>query len=78
MFGVRPHQDDIWFMRSTTAVPKRHWYCITLSEGTLMLDIPNIAMIVCDNVLAFYSEESYDYADSFSRMEKVVCGAAGS
>ena len=78
MFGVRPHQDDVWFLKSATAAPKRHWSRITPAEGAFMLDVPNMALIICDGVPVPYSEESYGYAESFSRMKKIMWGAAGS
>ncbi len=77
MFGVRPHQDDIWF----NAPCKDRRYSrsrITPAEGAFMLDIPNMLMINCDGEPAPYSDTAYGYAESFCRMNKVLWGSTGS
>lgn len=77
MFGVRPHQDDVWMRRSRETF-KRYRSRITPAEGALLLDVPNVAMIICEGEPAAYSEEAYGYAESFRRMKKVLWGATGS
>lgn len=77
MFGVRPHQDDIWFNQPR----KDRLYCwsrITPAEGAFMLDIPNMLMINCDGEPAPFSHDAYGYAESFIRMDRVLWGASGS
>ena len=77
MFGVRPHQDDVWFNQPR----KDRLYSrsrITPAEGAFMLDIPNMLMINCDGEPAPFSHDAYGYAESFIRMERVLWGATGS
>ena len=77
MFGVRPHQDDIWFNGSR----KNRLYSrsrITPAEGAFMLDIPNVLFIVCDGEPAPFSHDAYGYAESFIRMDRVLWGSSGS
>ena len=77
IFGVRPHQDDIWF------TPKREARLysrsrITPAEGAFMLDIPNMLLINCDGEPVPFSHDAYGYAESFCRMDRVLWGATGS
>lgn len=77
MFGVRPHQDDIWF----TQPRKDRLYSrsrITPAEGAFMLDIPNMLFINCDGEPAPFSHDAYGYAESFLRMDRVLWGSSGS
>ncbi len=77
LFGVRPHQDDIWFNMPC----KDRLYCwsrITPAEGAFMLDIPNMLLINCDGEPAPFSHDAYGYAESFIRMDRVLWGASGS
>lgn len=79
LFGVRPHQDDIWF--NPPSNNKDRWYLrsrITPAEGAFMLDIPNMLMINCDGEPTPFSENAYGYAESFCRMDKVLWGSTGS
>lgn len=76
MFGVRPHQDDIWF--SPNPGRKFAWSRITPAEGAFMLDIPNLIMVVCDGEPANFSQEAYGYAESFCRLKKVQWSCMGS
>lgn len=79
MFGVRPHQDDIWLKPpSGEKVPYRFRSRITPAEGALILDTPNMLMINCEGEPVPYSEDAYGYAESFCRMEKVIWGGTGS
>ena len=78
LFGVRPHQDDIFMRRAHGANFRRHRSRITPAEGAAMLDVPNVAMIVCQGEPVSYSEDAYGYMESFRRMKKVLWGAAGS
>lgn len=79
LFGVRAHQDDIWLGRNRGQGPLTSYRSrITPAEGALMLDIPNMAMIVCDGEPATFSDEAYGYAESFCRMKQVLWGASGS
>ena len=57
MFGVKPHQDDIWLMPGKPGVKTAHFYFsrITPAEGAFMLDIPNMLMVVCDHEPAPFS-----------------------
>ena len=77
MFGVRPHQDDVYLGKSTVPLisPRSR---ITPAEGALMLDLPNMLMINCDGTPVPFSQEAYGYAESFVRMNKVLWGATGS
>ena len=77
MFGVRPHQDDIWF-RKEIADRERFRSRITPAEAALMLDIPNVMMINCEGEPVPYSEDAYGYAESFITMDNVLWGATGS
>ncbi|MBE6691630.1 MAG: hypothetical protein E7590_10220 [Ruminococcaceae bacterium] len=77
MFGVRPHQDDVWF----TQPRKDRLYSrsrITPAEGAFMLDIPNMLLINCDGEPAPFSHDAYGYAESFCRMDRVWWGSSGS
>lgn len=76
-FGVRPHQDDIWMRRGRITL-KRYRSRLTPAEGAMLLDVPNMAMIICQGEPAPFSDDSYGYAESFRRMNKVLWGAAGS
>ena len=77
LFGVRPHQDDIWF--NMPCKDRRYnWSRITPAEGAFMLDVPNVMMINCDGEPAPFSHDAYGYAESFCRMDRVLWGASGS
>lgn len=77
IFGVRPHQDDIWLgKRDEDRNYKRSR--ITPAEAALMLDVPNVMMIICDGEPAPFSEDAYGYAESFCRLNKVLWGSTGS
>ena len=77
LFGVRAHQDDVWMRRSREKF-KRYHSRITPAEGAMLLDVPNVAMIICDGEPVSYSEDAYGYMESFRRMKKVLWGATGS
>ncbi|MBQ9543530.1 MAG: hypothetical protein IJV00_00220 [Clostridia bacterium] len=77
MFGVRPHQDDIWFRKSTED-RVRFRSRITPGEAALMLDVPNVMMINCEGEPVPFSEDAYGYAESFVSMDNVLWGATGS
>jgi len=77
IFGVRPHQDDIYLGKSH-ALRNYCWSRITPGEAALMLDVPNMLMINCDGIPVPFSAEAYGYAESFCRMNKVLWGATGS
>ena len=47
LFGVRPHQDEIFMCRGRGVKRKSRRSRITPAEGAAMLDVPNVAMIVC-------------------------------
>lgn len=76
MFGCRAHDDDIFIGRSDDI--RWRWSRITPAEGALMLDIPNMLMIVSDGVPAPYSADAYGYMESFCRMDRVLWSAVGS
>lgn len=79
MFGVRPHQDDIWLKPTDNArVPYRQRSRITPAEGAMLLDTPNMLMVGCDGEPAPFSEEALGYAESFGRMKQVLWGGTGS
>ncbi|MBO5269713.1 MAG: hypothetical protein J6B77_02935 [Clostridia bacterium] len=79
MFGVRPHQDDIWLKPAAGPKPSyRYRSRITPAEGAMMLRTPNMLMINCEGEPVPYSEDAYGYAESFCRMKKVVWGGTGS
>ncbi len=77
MFGVRPHQDDIFLMPGLPGVKTEHFYKsrITPAEGAFMLDLPNMIMVVIDHEPAPFSKEAIGYMQSFCRMDKVLWGA---
>jgi len=77
MFGVRAHQDDIWF-GSHKEFRDRKRSRITPAEGALMLDVPNMLMINCDGIPVPFSDDAYGYAESFCTMKNVFWGATGS
>ena len=80
LFGVRPHQDDIFFGPRWTekAGRKYNWSRITPAEGAFMLDIPNVIMVVCDGQPANFSHEAIGYMESFCRMQNVQWSCTGS
>lgn len=78
LFGVRPHQDDIWLGKVRTPDRIRYRSRITPGEAALMLDIPNMMMINCEGEPVPYSEDAYGYAESFITMNNVLWGATGS
>jgi len=77
IFGVRAHQDDIMLGKS---MEKRNyrWSRITPGEAALMLDVPNMMMIICDGEPVPFSTDAYGYAESFCTMNKVLWGVTGS
>ena len=77
IFGVRPHQDDIWLgkSRENRRYPRSR---ITPAEAALMLDVPNMLMINCDGEPVPFSTDAYGYAESFCRLDRVLWGATGS
>ena len=77
MFGVRAHQDDKWLMPAVQGTKTPHFYDsrITPAEGALLLDTPNMLMVVCDHEPAPYSKNAIGYMESFYRMNKVLWGA---
>ena len=75
MFGVRPHQDDVYLGKSGGHRVRSR---ITPAEAALMLDVPNMLMINCEGEPVPFSEDAYGYAESFCRMNKVLWGATGS
>lgn len=77
MFGVRPHQDDIW-LGKVREERTRYRSRITPGEAALMLDIHNVMMINCQGEPVPYSEDAYGYAESFITMDNVLWGATGS
>ena len=72
IFGVRPHQDDIFLGR------KYMWSRITPGEAALMLDVPNMIMVNCDGIPVPFSKDAYGYAESFCSMNNVLWGVTGS
>lgn len=80
LFGVRPHQDDIWFgsRHKPNAGRKFSYSRITPAEGAFMLDIPNLIMVVCDGEPANFSHDAYGYAESFCRLKNVQWSCTGS
>lgn len=80
LFGVRPHQDDVWFgSRNKPGANRKYSYSrITPAEGAFMLDIPNVIMVVCDGEPACFSHEAYGYMESFCRMKNVQWSCSGS
>ena len=79
MFGVRPHQDDIWLKPADNrSVPYRQRSRITPAEGAMLLDAQNMLMVNCDGEPAPFSEEALGYAESFARMKRVLWGGTGS
>lgn len=77
LFGVRPHQDDIWLGKRREE-RDRAWSRITPREGAAMLDVPNMLMVNCDGVPAPFSEEAYGYAESFCGLDRVLWSSTGS
>lgn len=79
MFGVRPHQDDVWLKPPTMAASSyRYRSRITPAEGAQILHAQNMLMINCDGEPAPFSSDAYGYAESFYRMNKVIWGGVGS
>ncbi len=79
IFGVRPHQDDIWLKpESGRKVPYTYRSRITPAEGAAMLCAENVMMINCEGEPVPFSEDAYGYAESFCRMKKVLWGGTGS
>ncbi len=79
MFGVRPHQDDIWLKPSESCpAPYRFRSRITPCEGAMMLNAQNMMMINCEGEPVPYSEDAYGYAESFLKMKNVLWGGTGS
>ena len=80
LFGVRPHQDDMWLGHADSPGARRkyNWSRITPAEGAFMLDIPNLIMVVCDGEPAIFSHDAYGYAESFCRLERVQWSCSGS
>lgn len=79
MFGVRPHQDDIWLRPGDGSKAEyRYRSRITPTEGAAMLHTPNMMLINCQGEPVPYGEDAYGYAESFCRMDKVIWGGTGS
>ena len=79
MFGVRPHQDDIWLKPAEgQKVSYTYRSRITPAEGAAMLHAENVMMINCEGEPAPFGEDAYGYAESFFRMRKVLWGGTGS
>ena len=80
MFGVKPHQDDIWLKPGLHGQHPTYFFRsrITPAEGAFMLDIPNVLMISCDGEPAPFSKDALGYMESFCRMDRVLWGCAGS
>ena len=82
LFGVRPHQDDMWFgprwREDGSFSRKYNWSRITPAEGAFMLDIPNLMMVTCDGQPSPFSHEAYGYAESFLRLKNVQWSCTGS
>lgn len=77
MFGVRPHQDDIYLgKRDEDRFTK--WSRITPAEGAAMLGVPNMLMINCDGIPVPFSHDAYGYMESFRRMKNVLWSSTGS
>lgn len=77
LFGVRPHQDDIYLGKGEKDRFSK-WSRITPAEGAMMLGVPNMLMVNCDGIPVPFSHEAYGYAESFCRMKKVLWSASGS
>lgn len=77
MFGVRPHQDDIYLGKGNENRFTK-WSRITPGEGAAMLGVPNMLMINCDGIPVPFSADAYGYAESFCRMKKVLWSSVGS
>ena len=77
LFGVRPHQDDIWLGHQEKP-PYNKWSRITPAEGAFMLDVPNMMLINCDGIPVPFSVDAYGYAESFCRLNKVFWSVTGS
>lgn len=77
IFGVRPHQDD-QHLGKNKENRRYAWSRITPAEAALMLDVPNMMLIICDGEPAPFSATAYGYAESFCRMNKVLWGSTGS
>lgn len=79
MFGVRPHQDDVWLKDAKSVpTPYRFRSRITPAEGAMMLNAQNMMMINCEGEPVPYSSDAYGYAESFCKMKKVLWGGTGS
>lgn len=82
IFGVRPHQDDMWlgprWKADGSFTRKYNWSRITPAEAAFLLDVPNMMMVVCDGQPAPFSHEAYGYAESFLRMKNVQWSITGS
>jgi len=76
IFGVRPHQDDIYL--GINGGNRFNRSRITPAEAALMLDVPNMIMVNCDGIPVPFSEDAYGYAESYCTMNKVLWGATGS
>ncbi len=77
MFGVRAHQDDIWLRPGHHGAGATHFYRsrITPAEGAMILNIPNMLMVVCESEPAPFTKEAIGYMESFYKMDKVFWGA---
>lgn len=77
IFGVRPHQDDIWLGKQREG---RKFYRsrITPAEGAFLLNVPNMLLVNCDGIPVPFSEDAAGYAESFRPLKKVLWGGKGS
>ena len=77
MFGVRPHQDDMFLLSPDRNPDFTHHYNsrTTPAEGAYILDVPNMLMIPCDFDPAPFSKNAIGYMESFYRIKQVIWGA---
>ena len=72
MFGVRPHQDDMFLLSPDRNPDFTHHYNsrTTPAEGAYILDVPNMLMIPCDFDPAPFSKNAIGYMESFYRIKQ--------
>ncbi len=70
LFASHAHDDDHYFRKKSRITP---------AEGALMLDVPNVIMVVSgDGTPAPFTADAYGYMESFSRMQNVFWTSTGS
>ena len=82
LFGVRPHQDDVFLRPGSYEDSCAHTYRyrsrITPGEGAAMLSAQNMIMVNCKGEPCPFGEDAYGYQESFYPMKKVFWSSTGS